>query len=146
MQQEGETVTKEQMESYRSKKEEITELTYKVQHLGDNDAMVGNDVIMDYRSGYPVPQSVVGVDWDKYRRLEVIYKNRIAKLEVECEQIETYIEDIEDSITRRIFRMYYIDGLSQKCVAKAVSLDRSSVSRKIDQFFKVAHNSQDAPL
>lgn len=139
-------MTREQLSAYRSKKTEITELTYKVQHMGDNDAMVGNDVIMDYRSGYPVPQSVVGMDWDKYRRLEVIYKNRIAKLEVECEQIETYIEDIEDSITRRIFRMYYIDGLSQKCVAKAVSLDRSSVSRKIDQFFKVAHNSQDAPL
>ena len=139
-------MTREQLSAYRSKKTEITELTYKVQHMGDNDAMVGNDVIMDYRSGYPVPQSVVGVDWDKYRRLEVIYKNRIAKLEVECEQIETYIEDIEDSITRRIFRMYYIDGLSQKCVAKAVSLDRSSVSRKIGQFFKVAHNSQDAPL
>jgi hypothetical protein len=146
VQQEGETVTKEQMESYRSKKAEITELTYKVQHLGDNDAMVGNDVIMDYRSGYPVPQSVVGVDLDKYHRLKARYKNRIAKLAEECEQIETYIEDIEDSITRRIFRMYYIDGLSQKCVAKAVSLDRSSVSRKIDQFFKVAHNSQNAPL
>ncbi|MGN0400665.1 MAG: phage tail tape measure protein, partial [Acetatifactor sp.] len=30
------------------------------------DEMVGNDVIMDYRSGFPVPQSVVGVDWKKY--------------------------------------------------------------------------------
>lgn len=139
-------MTKEQLESYRSKKEEITELTYKVQHLGDNDAMVGNDVIMDYRSGYPVPQSVVGVDLDKYLRLKARYKNRIAKLEEECEQIETYIEDIEDSITRRIFRMYYIDGISQERVAKMVHLDKSSVSRKIDKFFKVATNATNATL
>lgn len=139
-------MTKEQLESYRSKKEEITELTYKVQHLGDNDAMVGNDVIMDYRSGYPVPQSVVGVDLDKYLRLKARYKNRIAKLKEECEQIETYIEDIEDSITRRIFRMYYIDGISQERVAKMVHLDKSSVSRKIDKFFKVATNATNATL
>lgn len=139
-------MTKEQMESYRSKKAEITELTYKVQHLGDNDAMVGNDVIMDYRSGYPVPQSVVGVDLNKVYRLKVRYKNRIAKLEEECEQIETYIEDIEDSITRRIFRMYYIDGISQERVAKIVHLDKSSVSRKIDKFFKVATNATNATL
>lgn len=139
-------MTKEQLESYRSKKEEITELTYKVQHLGDNDAMVGNDVIMDYRSGYPVPQSVVGVDLDKYLRLKARYKNRIAKLKEECEQIETYIEDIEDSITRRIFRMYYIDGISQERVAKIVHLDKSSVSRKIDKFFKVATNATNATL
>ena len=132
-------MTREQLEEYRSKKEEIAELTYKLQHIGDNDEMVGNDVIMDYKSGYPVPQSVVGVDWDKYDNAKVRYTNRLGKLQEECDAVERYVEDIEDSMTRRIFRMYYIDGISQRDVAAAVHLSQAAVSKKISDFLKMEY-------
>ena len=98
-------MTREQLEEYRSKKDEIAELTYKLQHLGEDDAMVGNDVIMDYRKGYPIPQSVVGVDWDKYDNTKARYTSRMGKLQEECDAVEQFVEDIEDSMTCRIFRM-----------------------------------------
>ena len=129
-------MTREQLEEYRSKKEEIAELEYKLKHIGDNDEMVGNDVIMDYRSGFPVPHSVVGVDWKKYDNAKARYTNRLAKLREECDKIEEYVESIEDSVTRRIFRMYYIDGISQDKVANAVHMSQSLVSKKISDFLK----------
>lgn len=129
-------MTREQLEEYRSKKEEIAELEYKLKNLGDNEEMVGNDVIMDYRSGFPVPQSVVGVDWKKYDNAKARYTNRLAKLREECDKIEEYVESIEDSVTRRIFRMYYIDGISQDKVANAVHMSQSLVSKKISDFLK----------
>lgn len=129
-------MTREQLEEYRSKKEEIAELEYKLKHISDNDEMVGNDVIMDYRSGFPVPQSVVGVDWKKYDNAKARYTNRLAKLREECDKIEEYVESIEDSVTRRIFRMYYIDGISQDKVANAVHMSQSLVSKKISDFLK----------
>lgn len=129
-------MTREQLEEYRSKKEEIAELEYKLKHISDNDEMVGNDVIMDYRSGFPVPQSVVGVDWKKYDNTKARYTNRLAKLREECDKIEEYVESIEDSVTRRIFRMYYIDGISQDKVANAVHMSQSLVSKKISDFLK----------
>ena len=132
-------MTREELEEYRSKKEEIAELEYKLKHIGDNDEMVGNDVIMDYRSGFPVPQSVVGVDWKKYDNAKARYTNRLAKLRKECDEIEEYVERIEDSITRRIFRMYYIDGASQENVAKAVHMSQSLVSKKISDFLKLEY-------
>lgn len=125
-----------QLEQYKSKKNEIKELEYKLQHLGDGDSLVGNDTIMDYRSGYPRPQSVVGIDWKKYDNEKRRYRQRIKKLQTECDEIEQFVESIDDSLTRRIFRMYYIDGESQEQVAKAVKYSRGRISQKINGFFK----------
>ena len=139
-------MTKELLESYRSKKAEIAELNNALLHLGEGDTMFGNDTILDYRSGYPVPQGVVGVDWDKVLRIENRYKNRLRVLEEECQEIEDFIENISDSLTRRIFRMYYMDGLPQREVARIVHMDKSSISRKIDKFLHVAPNATNATL
>lgn len=57
------------------------------------------------------------------------------------------MENIKDSLTHRIFRIYYIDGrkdVTQREVAKRVHLDRSRVSRKIDDYLKNAQKAQKA--
>lgn len=131
-------MTKEILQSYRSKKDEIVELDWVLRHRWQDDGLIGNDVVFDYRDGYPRPKSVVGFDYDRYDRLQD--RDRIKKeaLEEECAEIEEWVEAIPDSLTRRIFRMMYIQGRKQKQVAKAVHLDQSRVSRKIDEYLKVA--------
>lgn len=126
-------MTKKQLESYKSMKAEIKELQERID-FPDNNAMIGSSIINDYRSGYPVPQAVVGVDWDAVKRREGRYKRKIAELEKECAEIEEFIENISDSMTRRIFRMYYLEGASQQEIGHALHLERSSVSRKINTF------------
>jgi len=128
---------REQLEQYRSKKEEIRELQYKLKHLGEGDSMIGNDVILDYSTGYPMPQSVVGVDWDKVNRTYERYVNKMARLGKECEEIEEFVESVPDSLTRRIFRMHYIDGMSQIKISMRIHLSQSSISKKINEFFKL---------
>nr|WP_294469149.1 hypothetical protein [uncultured Sellimonas sp.] len=137
-------MTKKKLEDYRSKKAEIKELQYKLSHLGAGDSLIGNDVIMDYRKGYPIPQSVVGYDFEKEKRLRESYEKRIQKLRAECLEVEMWIEDIPDSLIRRIFRMHYVDGMTQKEISKIIHLDRSRISRKIDDFLKNAHKAQNA--
>ena len=100
--------------------------------------MIGNDVIFDYSKGYPMPQSVVGFDQEKYERAQDRDLQKKQELEEECAEIEDFIEDIPDSITRRMFRMSFIDKRKQKDVAKAVHLDQSRVSRRIDDYLKNA--------
>ena len=128
---------KKKLEEYKSKKVEIKELQYKLSHLGAGDSLIGNDVIMDYRKGYPIPQSVVGYDFEKEKRLRDIYENRLQKLQAECLEVEMWIEDIPDSMTRRIFRMCYLDGMTQEKVAKAVHISQAAVSKKISEFLKM---------
>ena len=105
-----EVMTKERLESYRSNKMEILELDYVLENRWQSDTMIGNDVIFDYSKGYPMPQSVTGFDYEKYSRLQERDLRRKKKLESECKEIEDFVSGITDSVTRRIFRIYYIDG------------------------------------
>lgn len=144
-----EVMTKERLESYRSNKMEILELDYVLGNRWRSDTMIGNDVIFDYSKGYPMPQSVTGFDYEKYSRLQNRDLRRKNKLEAECKEIEDFVSGITDSVTRRIFRIYYIDGrknVTQRDVAKKIHLDRSSISKKVDAYLKVSHNSHDSHL
>ena len=125
-------------------KDEILELDYILKNRWRDEGLIGNDVIFDYSKGYPMPQGVVGFDKEKYDRLQDRDQRRKEQLEQECEEIETFIENIDESLTRRIFRMCFVDGRRQKDVAKAVHLDRSRISRKIDSYLENAHKAQNA--
>lgn len=130
-------MTLEFLKDYRSKKEEIIELEYKLDHIADGDNLVGNDVIFDYRSGYPVPQSVVGTDQEKYHRLESRWSRRKAQLKEECLQVEEFVEAIPDSLTRRIFRQSFIEGKTQDTISIDMHISQSSISKKICNFLKM---------
>mgnify|MGYP006993635392 FL=1 len=107
-------ITKELLQGYRSKKDEILELDYILKNRWRDEGLIGNDVIFDYSKGYPMPQGVVGFDKEKYDRLQCRDQRRKEQLEQECVEIEEWVEAITDSITRRIFRMCFIDGRRQK--------------------------------
>ena len=103
-------MTKERLEMYRSNRDEIKELKYKLDHLGEGDSLIGNDVIFDYRKGYPMPQAVVGYDYELGAKRRKRYKTQIVKLEAEQDCIEEWVFGIRDSRTRRIFQMYFLEG------------------------------------
>lgn len=106
----------------------------------ESDTMIGNDVIFDYSTGYPIPQNVVGFDQEKYQRLQDRDRKRKEKLEKECEEIEQFVEEIEDTQLHSIFRMYYIDGVhpvNQTQVAKQMYMERSTISKKIDKYLQL---------
>ena len=131
-------MTRERFEQYRSNLQEIRELTYKLDHLGEGDSLIGNDVIMDYKKGYPRPQSVVGYDYDLEARRRERYEGRIKKLLEENELIEDFVLSIPEGRMRRIIRMYFLEGLSQWKISRKMHMDQSTISKKINDFFKVA--------
>ena len=137
---------REQLERYLSQKEEIRELRYKLEHLGEGDSLVGNSTIFDYSTGFPRPQAVVGYDYNKEWRLRERYKTRLEKLKADCEETEQWIEAIPDSQTRRIFRMRFLDGMILEQIGKKMHVDKSTVSRKIENFLKFATHATNATL
>ncbi|MDO4474828.1 MAG: hypothetical protein Q4B75_09290 [Eubacteriales bacterium] len=121
-----EKMTKERLESYRSNKMEILELDYILENRWKSDTMIGNDVIFDYSKGYPMSQSVTGFDYKRYERLQDRDLRRKKNLELECKEIDDFVDGIQDSLTRRIFRIYFIDGrksVTQREVASHTSQD-----------------------
>lgn len=145
----GEGMTREKLETYRSKQREIRELEWRLENRWKSDTLIGNDVIMDYRKGYPMPQSVVGFDYNRYEQLQDRDLHRKDKLEKECEEVEEFIDSIEKSVDRRIAEMYYVEGRekpTQEWVAKQVGYERSYISKKINEILKLSHNSQKSHL
>ena len=135
-------MTRERLEQYRSNLLEIGELTYKLEHLREGDSLIGNDTVFDYRTGYPKPQSVVGYDYELEAKRRERYENLRAKLQAENDNIEEFVFGIPDGRTRRIFQLYFLEGLSQEKVARKVHMDRSGVGKKINGYLKNSHNSQ----
>lgn len=134
-------MTKERLAAYRSNLKEIRELDYNINNRWRSEAMIGNDVIMDYNKGYPMPRSVVGFDQERYERLQDRDINRKSQLEAECRAVEDFIAGIQDSVTRRIFQLYFTEGevkLTQAQISKKVYMDQSRISRKIDEYLKSA--------
>lgn len=131
-------MTKERLRAYRSNADEIWEIEETLSGLRESEDMIGNDVVFDYRGGYPKPQAVVGFDEGKYERTRERLIKRKEGLEREVEEVEAFVEAIPDGLTRRIFRLCFIDGKRQIKVARAVHLDQSTVSRKIDEYLKLA--------
>ena len=131
-------MTREKLEDYKSKKAEIQELEAKLRDLPGSESMIGNSVVLDYRRGYPQPQSVVGYDYDLERRRRERWEKRLGDLSADVDEVENWIEAIPDSTMRRIFRMHYCEGLKQSKVALKLHMDQATVSRKISQFLKLA--------
>ena len=137
---------REQLERYRSQKEEIRELRYKLEHLGAGDSLVGNTIIFDYKTGFPKPKAVIGYDHDKEQRLRERYETQMRKMEKDCEETERWVESIPESQTRRIFRMRFIEGDTQQKIGEKLHMDRSTVSKRIEAFLKVSHKSHNSHL
>ncbi len=140
-----EQMTRERLAAYRDNKAAILSLEHVLNTRWQSDTMIGNDVIFDYSTGYPIPQNVVGFDQEKYQRLQDRDRKRKEKLEKECEEIVQFVEEIEDTQLHSIFRMYYIDGVhpvNQTQVAKQMYMERSTISKKIDKYLQLSHKSQ----
>lgn len=130
-------MTRKQLEEYRSNRDEIRELEYRLAHLGEDETLIVSSVVMDYRTGFPRPRTVTGIDENEYGRRRRMYQATLTRIRGECEEVEQWIEQIPDALTRRIFRMRFVDGLTQREIGKRVYLSQASVSEKISAFLKV---------
>lgn len=131
-------MTRERLESYKSNRSEIKELMRQLRRLTEGEDLLRASVILDYRTGYPHPQSIIGYDYELEKRRRKRYEDQIAKLRAEQDNIEEWVLGVRDGLTRRILQLYFLEGKTQSEVARIVHLHQSCVSRKIDDALKNA--------
>lgn len=107
-------ITKNLLSSYRKYKCEIPFLETELEELLTTDADIGNSTILDYKNGYPQPQSIVGFDWNLYEHRKGVLERRKEQVKA----VEQWIRSIEDGQIRCVFRMRYIDGMSWVKIAE----------------------------
>lgn len=114
-------MTIERLEGYQKLMQEIMILRNELNDMNTTDAGLGSSVIKDYTKGFARPQAVIGFDNERYRRK----RHLLDKKEAEAEEIRNWVGAIEDTVTRKVFEYYYLDGLSWKEVAKRLGYQNS---------------------
>lgn len=117
----GTKITRKLLEDYRRLKREIPLLELELQEMKKGDNGFGNSVILDYRTGEPRPQNIVGFDWPLYEYREKVLAGKKAKVKA----VEKWIEAIEDGQTRCVFRMFYLDGMTWEKIAAKTGYSKS---------------------
>ena len=96
-------MTENDLKQYRSICAEIEELKLEINRLTLTDTVTGSDSEFPYTKH---TMSIKGVDDDTKTRIS----RRIILLKNKRRLIECYVDSIDDSITRRIFKYRYIKG------------------------------------
>lgn len=149
----GNRMTEQELRQYKAVKNEILDLNRRIEETKQTET-VSLGTVRGSSSHFPyIPQTfkVVGIEPEdmvqKQKEVSKLLKQREAKrdelLKIQKE-IEDYINGIPDSITRMIFRMYFLDGLNQIEIGRKAGYDQGTVSRKIKNYLKLhkMHNKK----
>lgn len=107
-------ITRKLLRNYQKYKRELPFLRAELEEMLTTDAGLGSSVILDYQTGYPRPQSVVGFDFDLYEHRKGVLERRKEQVKA----VEQWISAIEDGQVRCVFRMRYINGMSWVKIAE----------------------------
>ena len=131
----SEKMTKARLDGCRKLKWDIACLEKELSDMVETECGMGNSTIMDYRTGYPRPQNVMGFDWKRYEQKQRL----LEKKKIEADEIKEWIDDIEDDQARFVLRMWYLDNLSWLEIARKIGLPHNEdYPRKCirDAYFK----------
>ena len=102
-------ITKKMLKEHQNTKKEIVILTCELQEMEAESS-----VIMNGCDGTKKPEHVMGIDIEKYNRR----KETLLEKKRQVEAVERWIENIDDAVTRTVFRKYYKEGKNWMKVAQ----------------------------
>jgi RNA polymerase sigma factor (sigma-70 family) len=134
-------MTKKDLEQLKDMKIEIRLLTQDIERSKRylvSDSVEGSSPSFPYCKHRIV---ITGVDMSIHKtKLNKQLEEALENLQKKLFNIENDIEQIDDSQTRNIVRLYYRNGLTQKQIGQELGYDQSIVSRKLKVFIDILTN------
>ena len=125
---------KDILKQYNSLIDEIKELEKDIEQMQnfkvEHDKVTGSNNEFPYQPRSFTIEGYNIQDVDKLNKKKEILKERKSKCEDTKLQIEEFISTIPDSLTRRVFRYRYIDGLSWQAIAMRIGKVHESYPRR----------------
>lgn len=144
-------MTEKELSQYKAIKNEIADLNRRIKEAKEGPVMSfgtvkGSSKYFPYTeqnfhvSGMdPSDTNIRQKQISELLRQREVQRDELMKKQIEIEQ---YIAEIKDSTARTIFRLYFIDGMSQWQIAKRLGYDQSSISHRIKRFIKNNKNER----
>ena len=135
-------MTKQQLKQFKYLKSEIKMLREQVDNL---KAGIVSDVVEGSESEFPYTKRrfvITGIDYKEYekktKRLQKHLQRRVDELMDLLEEINKYIEGIDDSLLRQIISLRHVNGLTWDQVAASIGGGNTGdgVRMMHDRYFK----------
>lgn len=128
--------------------ERLKRIDERIEYLCNREIEVVSGKV--YGSSQNFPYTKVGTKVEMYQPDENDKVNdEIRKKQAErillmgkLEEVELYISGINDPEIKEIFELTFLEGKTQEKVAEKVNIHRSYVSKKISDYLKLSHYSQ----
>ena len=144
-------LTRQLLDDYSKLEREIKRINRKLNYYANNPLGSTHGVVTGSMNRFPYAQChyVVGAPSiantkqreETVRNLVIDLGNKKNEYENLKTDIDIAIELVADMEMRQILQYKYIDELTDAEIGKKLGYDRSTISKKIDRFFEVSHNS-----
>lgn len=138
-------ITKSVLKQYRYLVKEIEDIEKRIGRLKKRIERIEEEgVVVDKVSGgegglqhfriegFPVAEFAKNKTWLMTELLR--YENNLNKVKSQEQEVKNFVDNIPDALTRMIFRLYYIDGLSQQEIGNIVHMEQCNVSKEISKY------------
>ena len=98
----------------------------------EEDIVTGSDNEFPYAPHHFKIRGYGSVEYPKQRNK---LREKIARVRAEIEEVERYIESVEDPEMRNILTMYYELGMTHEQIAERYGYERSTITKKIKDFW-----------
>ena len=99
----------------------------------EEDIVTGSDNEFPYA---PHHFKIRGYGSVEYPKKKNRLRAKIAEVRAEIREVEAYIDAVEDPEMKNILTMYYVLGMKQEEIAKRYGYERSTISKKITEFWE----------
>ena len=131
---------KRQLSRLRKLKKEAEVIKQEIKDLEFKPAEKMMDTANDYSTGYPVVITIEGFGSEEYvkakTRLYEQLRRKLIAIEKERDEMERYIDSIEDPELRTIVRLRYIEGKTLEKIAESMEYSERTIRRKLFNFKK----------
>lgn len=139
---------KKTLKRYKPNKDRLIRIENQIQELCERESTVFMGKVTGSSVDFPYTEVRTSVQmYDPYEEENIrrqIRRKESDRLRIlkEQEEVEDYINGIDDPEIKEIFELSFIEGKKQDEVAEIVNIDRSYVSKKISDYLKLSHFSQ----
>jgi DNA-directed RNA polymerase specialized sigma subunit len=139
---------KQRLKKHKGNKERLKRLEEKIQDLCSTEAEEVLGKVRGSSKDFPYTEVRTSVLMsDPYEQEKIDKQIRKAEaermlLKAEVDEVDEYIEVIGDPEIKEIFELAFVEGKKQREIGEKLNIDRSYVSKKIDEYLKLSHFSQ----
>lgn len=125
-------MTKKELEQLRALHQEIETLEERYILTPPEEC---GDTYGDYSHGFKQIKVLQGLSTARADRIRDRITKKYEQLTAKVDDMEEWLDDVEDSEMRDILRLYYANGLNQEEIARRKGYTRSAIAMKLKKYW-----------